>query len=98
MRTGIILRESMKKRLAIVIIAIAITALWVTPAFAAQGVITEVNPSGIGSVNQEGSNPSGNEPGEQGAGNANDNAANDASGDHSALDDGAGSCPVTNGC
>ena len=38
----------MKKRLAIVILAITITALWVTPALAAKGVITDVNPSGIG--------------------------------------------------
>ena len=38
----------MKKKLAIVILAITIAALWVTPAFAAQGVITEVNPSGVG--------------------------------------------------
>ncbi len=36
----------MKKKLAIVIVAIAIAALSVTPVFAAKGVITEVNPSG----------------------------------------------------
>ena len=40
----------MKKKLAIVILAIIIVALWVTPAFAAQGQITEVNPSGIGTA------------------------------------------------
>jgi len=77
----------MKKRLAIVILAITITALWVTPALAAKGVITDVNPSGIGSANQD-NNPSGNSPGEQGAGNANGNAANDASGNNSAISDG----------
>ena len=36
----------MKKKLVIVIVVIAIAALSVTPAFAAKGVITEVNPSG----------------------------------------------------
>ena len=40
----------MKKKLAILILAVAIVALWVTPAFAAQGQITEVNPSGTGTV------------------------------------------------
>ena len=77
----------MKKKLAIVIVAIAIAALWVTPALAAQGVITEVNPSGVNTVNQS-ENPGGNEPGENSAGNANGNATNDASGDNSAIDDG----------
>ena len=37
----------MKRKFGIVILVMAIVALWVTPAFAAQGQITEVNPSGI---------------------------------------------------
>lgn len=37
----------MKKRLAIIVfLVVALAALWVTPAMAAQGQITEVNPSG----------------------------------------------------
>ena len=40
----------MKNKLAIVFLILTIAALWVTPAFAAQGQITEVNPSGIGTV------------------------------------------------
>ena len=35
----------------IVFLIVALSALSVTPAFAAQGTITEVNPSGIGSSN-----------------------------------------------
>ena len=37
----------LKRKLGIVILVLAIVALWVTPAFAAQGQITEVNPSGV---------------------------------------------------
>jgi hypothetical protein len=40
----------MKKTLAVVLISLMVLAVWVTPAFAAQGQITEVNPSGIGTV------------------------------------------------
>jgi hypothetical protein len=57
----------MRKTLALVILVIAIAALSVTPAFAAKGVITEVNPSGINTVDQE-NNPTGNDPGQQGSG------------------------------
>ncbi len=42
----------MKKKLAIVVLAITILALWLTPAFAAQGQITEVNPSGLTTANE----------------------------------------------
>ena len=43
----------MKKKLAmIVFLVIALAALWVTPAFAAQGTITEVNPSGLQVANE----------------------------------------------
>ena len=56
----------MKKKLAIVILAITIAALWVTPAFAAQGTITEVNPSGIGTAH--------NPPNDNGEENAGQNA------------------------
>lgn len=73
----------MKKKLAIVILAITIAALSLTPAFAAQGQITEVNPSGIGSVNDTNDNNS------QGDAKANDKAtSNDASGTNSAIDGG----------
>lgn len=42
----------MKRKLALVISLIAIMALWVTPALAAQGQITEVNPSGLSVANE----------------------------------------------
>ena len=72
----------MKKKLAIVILAITIAALSLTPAFAAQGQITEVNPSGIGSVNDTNDNNS------QGDAKANENASNEAAGGNSAIDAG----------
>ena len=37
----------MKKLVAIIVAAVAILTLSMSPAFAAQGVITEVNPSGV---------------------------------------------------
>ncbi len=40
----------MKKKLVFVVAIIIILALWVTPVFAAQGQITEVNPSGTNTV------------------------------------------------
>ena len=63
----------MRKKLALIFVALAIAALWVTPAFAAQGQITEVNPSGVNTVNQT-DPPTGSDPGQKGAGNANGNA------------------------
>ena len=61
--------STMKKKLSIVILAIAVAALWVAPAFAAQGQITEVNPSGIGTTNIASEN-------NQASGNADDPDAN----------------------
>ena len=40
----------MKKKLSIAVLVLTILALWVTPTFAAQGQITEVNPSGTNTV------------------------------------------------
>ena len=77
----------MTKKLAIVILAITIAVLWVTPAFAAQGQITEVNPSGVNTVNQA-NDTGGNDPVENSGEHANENAKKDASGDNSAIDDG----------
>ena len=68
----------MKKKLAIVILVITIMALWVTPALAAQGTITEVSPSGIGTAN--------NPPNDNGEGHASDNA----DGGHENRNDNAG--------
>ena len=40
----------MKYKLVIIFVILTIAALWVTPAFGAQGQITEVTPSGTGTV------------------------------------------------
>ena len=52
---------------------VALAALWVTPAFAAKGVITEVNPSGIGVANNA-------------AGDNSSDIKNDHSGNNGAAD------------
>lgn len=63
----------MKKKL-----AIALAALWVTPALAAKGVITEVNPSGVGTgvILQGAEGEEGRNSGEPGIENRNANAGN----------------------
>ncbi len=58
-------------------------ALWVTPALAAQGTITEVNPSGIGTANDNGKDHAGdhaNENADDGHENRNDNAGDNGVG------------------
>lgn len=92
----------MKKKLAIVILAIAIVALWVTPAFAAKGVITDVNPSGITTVNQDGAdggttNPSGSNPGDNAGGHASENATG-VDPTEQGINGGASDCPAAGTC
>lgn len=71
----------MKKKLVLVVAVVTILALWMTPAFAAQGQITEVNPSGTNTVKIS---DDGEEfrPGQPGEVNRNDAAGNSGTADH----------------
>ena len=86
----------MKKKQVFVVAIVTILALWMTPVFAAQGQITEVNPSGIDTVMilqadegiEEGFHPG--QPGE-----INRNAAAGLNGTSGPF---ATNCPTQDGC
>ena len=86
----------MKNKLVTVILTLTIVALWATPAFAAQGQITEVNPSGTGTVvilQADEGDEEGFRPGRPGETNRNASAGNRGTPGHF-----ANLCLTTGGC
>ena len=82
--------DQMKKTLAVVLITLMALAMWVTLVFAAQGQITEVNPSGIGTVSiTNDGEPI--KPGKPGIDHRNEAAGNNG-------DKGPTQCPSLDGC
>lgn len=80
------MEDGMKKQLLLVVAIVTILALWMTPVFAAQGQITEVNPSGTNIVvilqADDGEEAEGFHPGKPGEDNRNDAAGNRGTGGH----------------
>ena len=86
----------MNKKLVLVVAIVTIMALWMTPAFAAQGQITEVNPSGINTVvilQADEGDEEAFHPGQPGGTNRNAAAGNRGTAGHFATE-----CPTVGGC
>jgi hypothetical protein len=88
-KSGMVAND-MKIKLVAIVISMMVLALMVTPVFAAQGQITEVNPSGVGTTltNKDGDVIY---PGQPGLDHRDSAAGQNG-------DTGATECPITNGC